>query len=303
MCILHLSIAIKFEIEDNGELKCRAIKRALEIKEDIYKEWCLEFFSSIHFKPVKKNEMMDKKFIAKEKTLDGPRPKVADIKDVFKRLVHKVIVNSFVHRNKTQHKYFVSDSWVMHFLDLENARMNVPWILAQHLSKKAAGMKEASDINGGHYVFKIARNLGYFTSNETKKCSAPVQGTLLDEKVLKGILDHGKMKLKENDEEEEINKPKGKEVKRSYKIEEESVREEEVDKSNKWRDAMLLKTGYQLDYASPILIYLGSTSGYTFASEYKPPMVPPYPYYTTSFTNMENVTNAVVERVVEPLNE
>ncbi|GKA13448.1 hypothetical protein Tco_0693094 [Tanacetum coccineum] len=77
----------------------------------------------------------------------------------------------------------------------------------------------------------------------------------------------------------------------------------EVEKVNEWRDVMLLKTGYQLDYALPILIHLGNTSGYTFASDYNPSMVPPYPYSTTPSTSMENVPNVVVEHVKEPLND
>ncbi|GKA77560.1 hypothetical protein Tco_0784021 [Tanacetum coccineum] len=187
-----------------------------------------------------------------------------------------------------------------------NAGINVPWVLAQYLSKKAMGLREASDINGGHYVSRIARNLGYFTPNKTKKCSAPAEGTLLDKKTLKVILDNSKMRIKENDVEEAGSKPKDKESKKGYKAKEKSVRAGEVEKANEWRDVMLLKTGYQLDYALPILIHLGNTSGYTFASDYNPPMVPPYPCSTTPFievgtssmagTSMGNQEKKVVSR-------
>ncbi|GKC97868.1 hypothetical protein Tco_1168143 [Tanacetum coccineum] len=140
----------------------------------------------------------------------------------------------------------------------------VPWILAQYLSKKVAGLREASDINGGHYVSRIACNLGYFTPNETKNCSALVEGTLLDNKALKGILDNSKMRIKENDVEKSSSKPKDKKSKKGYKAKKKS-----------------------------------NTSGYTFASDNNPPMVPPYPYSTTPFTSMENAPNAVVEHVEE----
>nr|GEV11062.1 RNA-directed DNA polymerase, eukaryota, reverse transcriptase zinc-binding domain protein [Tanacetum cinerariifolium] len=79
----------------------------------------------------------------------------------------------------------------------------------QYLSKKVVGLREASDINGGHYVSRIARNPRYFTVNETKNCLAPIE-------------------------------------------------------ANEWRDAMLLRTGYQLDYALPILIHLGDECGRDF---------------------------------------
>nr|GEW00917.1 hypothetical protein [Tanacetum cinerariifolium] len=71
----------------------------------------------------------------------------------------------------------------------------------------------------------------------------------------------------------------------------------------KERDAMLLKTGYPLDYALPILIHLGKNSGFTFDFDYDSPMVPPYPYPTTTFTSMKNASNVDVEHVEESLND
>ncbi|GJU71773.1 hypothetical protein Tco_1263178 [Tanacetum coccineum] len=100
-------------------------------------------------------------------------------------------------------------------------------------------------------------------------------------------------------------KDKESETRKVYKPKEQDMRgkAEEVEKANAWRDAMLLKTGYQLDYALPILIHLGKNSGFTFDSDYDPPMVPPYPYPTTPFTTMENASNADVEHVEESLND
>nr|GFA04330.1 hypothetical protein [Tanacetum cinerariifolium] len=98
----------------------------------------------------------------------------------------------------------------------ENVRMNVPWILVQYLSKKAVGLRETSDINGGQYVSRLAHNLGYFTPNRIRKCLAPVEGSLLDKESLKGILDHAKMRLKENDVGVAGSKPNGKERNNSY---------------------------------------------------------------------------------------
>nr|GEW58410.1 hypothetical protein [Tanacetum cinerariifolium] len=177
--------------------------------------------------------------------------------------------------------------------------------IAQYLAKKAARLRETSDINRGHYVSRIAFNLGYFTPKETKKCSTLVEGTLLDKKALRGFLDNGKMRIKENDVEEKksFSKPKYKVSKKFYKTKEKNVRMEEIEKANEWRYAMLLKTGYQLDYALPILIHLGNISGYTFGSDYNPPMVPPYLYSTKFFTNMENAPKVDVEHVKESLND
>ncbi|GKB67374.1 hypothetical protein Tco_0928786 [Tanacetum coccineum] len=56
-------IMISYKVASIGEFKCHAIKRALKIKEDIYKEWRLEFFFTIHFNQIRKEEFIDKKCI------------------------------------------------------------------------------------------------------------------------------------------------------------------------------------------------------------------------------------------------
>ncbi|GKE96622.1 hypothetical protein Tco_1581477 [Tanacetum coccineum] len=52
---------------------------------------------------------------------------------------------------------------------------NVAWIISEYLCKKALGIKEYSDICGGHYVTKIERALGYYVEREVAKCSEPIE--------------------------------------------------------------------------------------------------------------------------------
>ncbi|GJY96207.1 hypothetical protein Tco_0512568 [Tanacetum coccineum] len=56
-------IMISYKVASIGEFKCHVIKRALKIKEETYKEWRLEFFLTIHFNQIRKEEFMDKKCI------------------------------------------------------------------------------------------------------------------------------------------------------------------------------------------------------------------------------------------------
>ncbi|GKF10503.1 hypothetical protein Tco_0048429, partial [Tanacetum coccineum] len=101
--------------------------------------------------------------------------------------------------------------------------------------KKVVGLREAEDINGGHYVSRIAHNLGYCTSNEIKKCSALVEGTLLDKKTLRAFFDSGKIMIKENDvvEKKGVRKPKAPETKTQKVYKEQYMREKakEVEKT------------------------------------------------------------------------
>ncbi|GKB38442.1 hypothetical protein Tco_0883384 [Tanacetum coccineum] len=59
---------------------------------------------------------------------------------------------------------------------LEEGRFaNVAWILAEYLCKKALGMKDISEICGGHYVTKIAKSLGYYVDEELDKYLDPTK--------------------------------------------------------------------------------------------------------------------------------
>ncbi|GJU06908.1 hypothetical protein Tco_1123338 [Tanacetum coccineum] len=53
--------------------------------------------------------------------------------------------------------------------------VNVAWVIAEYLCKGAPGIREISDICGGHYVTKRARSLGYLVNDEVNKCSEPIE--------------------------------------------------------------------------------------------------------------------------------
>ncbi|GJX17536.1 hypothetical protein Tco_0218368 [Tanacetum coccineum] len=114
-------------------------ERALSIKEDVYPEWCLEFFSTMYFK----------------RGVD--RTKLMTEKCVWFRLCGREHVLTLL-------KFAV-------LLGLYEPT----WVIAEHLCKHALGLKENSLICGGHYVTKIAKSLGCLVNEEVEKCSEPIE--------------------------------------------------------------------------------------------------------------------------------
>ncbi|GJU38910.1 hypothetical protein Tco_1191867 [Tanacetum coccineum] len=93
----------------------------------------------------------------REPTRTNPRTSL--IKEPLMRIMHRLIVESLVHR------------------------------LAEHRSKYDSGLKENSLICGGHYVTKISKSLGYLVDEEIVKCSEPIECEKWTEKMLAGELD------------------------------------------------------------------------------------------------------------------
>nr|GEW60964.1 reverse transcriptase domain-containing protein [Tanacetum cinerariifolium] len=115
----------------------RKKERAFSIRENVYKEWCLEFFSTMYFE-----RKVDCSKIMKEKC-------------VWFRLCGR------------EHAYMFLEFAVI------------------------LGMKEASDICGGHYVIKIAKMLEYHTNVELGKCLEAVISETWDAKMFGAWHDFG----------------------------------------------------------------------------------------------------------------
>ncbi|GKC38165.1 hypothetical protein Tco_1050549 [Tanacetum coccineum] len=120
-------------------------ENAFTIHENVYPEWCLEFFSTMYFEG-----KVDWSNIMKEKC-------------VWFRLCGR------------EHAYTLLEFVVILVkLVRGGGPDNVAWILAMSISRKAPGIKEEGDICGGHYVTKITKMLGYHTVEELGKCSGPM---------------------------------------------------------------------------------------------------------------------------------
>ncbi|GJT79582.1 hypothetical protein Tco_1053924, partial [Tanacetum coccineum] len=170
-------------------------ERAPSIEEDVYPEWCLEFFSMMYFeRGVDRTKLMTEKFLLglydpseldhrlfatqlskleiDDKLFDhdaywrkigqptGTNRRMLLIKEPLMRIVHRIIVGALVYRLGTE-----------------------------HLCKHAPGLKENSLICGDHYVTKITKSLGYLMNEEVGKCSKPIECEKWTTKMLANELD------------------------------------------------------------------------------------------------------------------
>ncbi|GKB50326.1 hypothetical protein Tco_0901079 [Tanacetum coccineum] len=161
-------------------------ERALSIEEDVYPEWCLEFFSMMYFeRGVDRTKLMTEKFLLglydpseldhrlfathlskleiDDKLFDhdaywrkigqptGTNQRMSLIKEPLMRIVHRIIVGDLVYR--------------------------------------LGRLKENSLICGDHYVNKITKSLGYLVNEEARKCSKPTECEKWTTKMLANELD------------------------------------------------------------------------------------------------------------------
>nr|GEY72104.1 hypothetical protein [Tanacetum cinerariifolium] len=135
-------------------------ERALSIYEDVYPEWCLEFFSTMYF----------------DRGVD--RTKLMMEKCIWFRLSEV----------KKQGEISKKDMWIMSALE-ESRGINLAWVIVKHHCKHALGLKENSLMCGGHYVTNIAHSLGYLNDDEVAKCSEPIEYETWTIKMLVNELD------------------------------------------------------------------------------------------------------------------
>ncbi|GJX84066.1 hypothetical protein Tco_0333547 [Tanacetum coccineum] len=212
------------KIEGDGAWHAKFKERAFSIVEDVYPEWCWEFFSTMCFeRGVDRTKIMKEKYVwfrlcgvehvltllefavllslyepselehilfsihfnnleINDKGFDhnGYWKRIGDptptnkrkslIKDPLMRIVHRLIVGSLVHRTGGKERCQKKELWMMSVLE-EGRSINVAWIIAEYLCRKALGTKDNSGICRGHYVTMIAGLLGYYVDKELEKCS------------------------------------------------------------------------------------------------------------------------------------
>ncbi|GJW89192.1 hypothetical protein Tco_0164532 [Tanacetum coccineum] len=149
-------------------------------------------------------EVDDKQFDHKDYWTRVGKPTLTNHKEVLMKeplmwIVHKVIVGSLVHRVASRERCQKRDLWMMSALE-ESHRVNLAWIIVDHLYKHAPGTKENSVICAGHYVTKIACFLGYCVDDEIKKCSEPIDCEYWTSRMLADELDEENTCLKKETE-------------------------------------------------------------------------------------------------------
>lgn len=170
----------------------------------------------------------------------------------------------------------------------EDKNGNAAWIIAEYLSRRAPGIKERSDICGGHYVAILARNLGYFVDEELAKCSEPIESETWDDKGFGKALNRRTRVLGEWTEpniEVPQQQPPQQHMGGIYGHAPGSFdsgwgdwRSElnDIERRDVWRDSMLMRQNYNYDYSMPMIQHIARENSYEVPL-YVPPNVPPYP--------------------------
>ncbi|GJT77810.1 hypothetical protein Tco_1044535 [Tanacetum coccineum] len=177
------------------------------------------------------------------------------IKEPLMRVVHRLIIESLVHRLGSKERYQKRYLWMMSALE-ESRGINLAWVIAGHLCKHDLGLKENSLICGGHYVTEIAKSLGYFVDEEVAKCSEPIECEKWTSKMLVSELDEENCTLFWGNWNASLN---------------------DIERGNVWRDLMLMRNNYMLEHSMPILHHLADQANFAYPT-YEPPNVLPYPY-------------------------
>ena len=327
---------------DGDEFVDLSWERAFSIYEDVYREWCLEFFSTFYFErkvydilhevciwfrlcgkehaytlpqfavhlglyeaDEVNNRLFGTHFVGLKRyhnRYDGIsdywnrigdpsclRRNASRIRNPLMKILHKLITWGVSHRTGSNDKCNNPDLWLMKLLE-EDRNGNAAWIIAEYLSRRAPGIKDRSDVCGGHYVTALARNLGYFEDDELAKCSEPLESETWDAKGFGKALNKRARSLGEWTEPE-VDMPQQQQQQPPQQTEgiygyapgsfdsgwgNWHSELNDIERRDVWRDSMLMRQNYNYDYSMPMLQHIARENDYEVPA-YEPPNVPPYP--------------------------
>nr|GEZ10309.1 hypothetical protein [Tanacetum cinerariifolium] len=225
---------IRFKEDDELLFTCRAWWKAFKVKEDVYKEWCLEFFSTLWVDEKIKLENITSEVciwfhlcgrnyeftlldftvllgLYTEDEINKPKFRArleAGEMNFDKAYLEagemnfdKFPVKSFLGKYYRD-KLFHTDVWLMSLIP-ERRTANVPWIITTYLFDRAAEKKGTSKIEGGHWVNRTVGNIRLFIPLEIKKCSPPLESGWPDKKAFAGLIDKETNKLLPPDDDDD----------------------------------------------------------------------------------------------------
>lgn len=207
--------------QDHIELEIPIWRRALDIKEDSYREWMLEFYSSLEIKKVNllqegndprmirfrlggeerhvtvqefgrlaglltndeanhrnivgyliagvwdDKEILGRGVDAIWNTLSGQEAhdsssKANQIVSPILRVLHKLVSYAFYQRTTQHDKVYEFDLWLLEFFRRNDPTqyVNVIWALVSFMQVRGPGRNKSSQMVCGHFITRIAKNLG-----------------------------------------------------------------------------------------------------------------------------------------------
>ncbi|GKE63829.1 hypothetical protein Tco_1514196 [Tanacetum coccineum] len=114
--------------------------------------------------------------ISSDKCFLGPAPSYVLIRDLVRRLCHRMIAYSISGRGQAPEKVTGVDLFYLRSMDRGTA--NVPHLLAQYLFKHAEGRKSKARLLGGHFIGCLAMHFGLVSDEGLRGLQAAAAGAL-----------------------------------------------------------------------------------------------------------------------------
>ena len=121
---------------------------------------------------------------------------MSSIKTPLLQVLHRILVQSILHRTSNVEFVYEEDLWVLHALEEKHPlrHLNVAWVIVEHLHRRSTvGTKNY--LCGGHFISRIARSLGLFNEIEMKNFSEPVIPMSIDITRFKHLRENRNEKL------------------------------------------------------------------------------------------------------------
>ncbi|GJW00687.1 hypothetical protein Tco_1555938 [Tanacetum coccineum] len=96
--------------------------------------------------------------ISSDRDFLGPAPSYVLIRDLVRRLYHRMIAYSISSRGQAPEKVTGIDLFYLRSMD--RGTTNVPHLLAQYLFRHAQGKKSGATLSGGHFIGRLAMHYG-----------------------------------------------------------------------------------------------------------------------------------------------
>ncbi|GJW24907.1 hypothetical protein Tco_0038718 [Tanacetum coccineum] len=110
--------------------------------------------------------------ISSDRDFLGPAPSYVHIRDLMRRLCHRMIACSISSRGQRAEKVIGVDLFYLRTMDRGTA--NVPHLLAHYLFHHAEGRNSGARLSGGHFIRRLASHFGLISNERLRGLSVVV---------------------------------------------------------------------------------------------------------------------------------
>nr|GEX21673.1 hypothetical protein [Tanacetum cinerariifolium] len=101
-------------------------------------------------------------------------PSYTYIRDLVRRLCHRLISYSILRRGQAPEKVTATD--LFYLCSMDRGAANIPYLLAKYFFKKAEGRKSSDRLSGGHFIRRLAHHFGMVSDDRLRGLSVVASG-------------------------------------------------------------------------------------------------------------------------------